>query len=80
MGRRMKRTENHVFAPPERVVVTGGVPGITNTTVWTFEPVREGALLPRCGFETVLNGHLKDSPRARNRRLQHSSSRRRGER
>jgi hypothetical protein len=45
MGRTMSRSETHVLTPPERLEVRGGVPGMTNTTVWTFEPTPDGTTL-----------------------------------
>jgi uncharacterized protein YndB with AHSA1/START domain len=41
-GRKAMRTEKHVLTPPERVDVEGEMEGITNTTVWKFEPIPEG--------------------------------------
>jgi uncharacterized protein YndB with AHSA1/START domain len=39
MGLKTHRTERHRLSPPERVDVEGRMLGMTNTTVWTFEPV-----------------------------------------
>ncbi len=42
MGREAKRTEKHVLSPPEQVQVEGEMEGMTNTSLWKFEPVPEG--------------------------------------
>jgi len=44
-GRKARRTERHVLTPPERVEVEGEMEGMTNTSLWKFEPVSEGTLL-----------------------------------
>jgi len=45
MGRKFKRTEKHVLAAPEQVLVEGDKVGSTNTSVWKFDPVPEGTLV-----------------------------------
>jgi len=45
MGRKFKRTEKHVLAAPEQVLVEGDTVGSTNTSVWKFDPVPEGTLV-----------------------------------
>jgi len=42
LGRKSSRTEKHVMTPPEQILVEGEAMGITNTTLWKFEPVPEG--------------------------------------
>jgi len=42
LGRKSSRTEKHVMTPPEQILVEGETMGITNTTLWKFEPVPEG--------------------------------------
>jgi uncharacterized membrane protein len=42
-GRKTMRTEKHLLTPPERVDVEGEMEGITNTSVWKFEPAPEGS-------------------------------------
>jgi uncharacterized membrane protein len=44
-GRKTLRTEKHLLTPPERVDVEGEMQGITNTSVWKFEPAPEGSLV-----------------------------------
>ena len=58
MGLRMRRTERHVLAPPEKVEGTGDVPDATNTTVWKFEAVPEGTMLTAV-IEFQFKGMLK---------------------
>ena len=41
-GRKAMRTEKHVLTPPEQILVEGEMEGITNRSVWKFEPVPEG--------------------------------------
>jgi len=42
LRRKSSRTEKHVMTPPEQILVEGEAVGITNTTLWKFEPVPEG--------------------------------------
>ncbi|OLE17923.1 MAG: hypothetical protein AUI36_36165 [Cyanobacteria bacterium 13_1_40CM_2_61_4] len=42
-GRKALRTERHTLTPPERIDVEGEMEGITNTSVWKFEPTPEGS-------------------------------------
>ena len=42
-GRKALRREKHILTPPERVDVEGEMEGITNTSVWKFEPAPEGS-------------------------------------
>ena len=42
-GRKALRTERHILTPPERIDVEGEMEGITNTSVWKFEPAPEGS-------------------------------------
>jgi uncharacterized membrane protein len=42
-GRKTLRTEKHLLTPPERVDVEGEMQGMTNTSVWKFEPAPEGS-------------------------------------
>ncbi len=58
MGLRMRRTENLVLTPPEKVEVNGSIPNATNTTVWTFEAVPEGTMLTAV-LEVQFTGVLK---------------------
>ena len=41
-GRIAKRTEKWVMTPPEQILVDGKIEGITNRSVWKFEPIAEG--------------------------------------
>lgn len=58
MGIRMRRTENHVLTPPEKVEVVGDVPNATNSTLWKFEAVPEGTILTTV-LEVQFKGVLK---------------------
>jgi uncharacterized protein YndB with AHSA1/START domain len=58
LGLRMPRTESHVLNPPDKVEVTGGIRGGTNTTIWTFESVAQGTLLT-ADLEARLEGALR---------------------
>jgi len=58
MGRTMRRTEDHVLTPPEKIEVRGGVPGMTNTTEWRFEPTPDGTRLT-AALDIQLAGLLK---------------------
>lgn len=52
-GRTAKRIEKHVLMPPQQILVEGEMEGITNSTVWKFEPIPEGTRL-----EVVLDARL----------------------
>lgn len=58
MGMRMRRTENHVLTPPEKVEVVGDVRNATNSTLWKFEAVPEGTMLTAV-IEVQFNGLLE---------------------
>lgn len=45
MGRKFKRTEKHVLAPPEQILVEGKMTGMSNTSRWEFQAVPEGTLV-----------------------------------
>jgi ribosome-associated toxin RatA of RatAB toxin-antitoxin module len=42
MGRKTRRTERHILTPPSQIRVQGEIEDVTNTTLWTFDPVPEG--------------------------------------